>query len=346
MKSSTSLKILLFGLVAGLLVSGCATTRPVPPAGKEPASLKDICAKYNVQWVPDSVSQVVTLHYRERTAKILIDSNTVVIDDRNVSLSEPVRMRYGVLTVPADFKGKIIDELTKKIDHTIRKFREIVIDAGHGGKDPGAIGRRGVKEKEVVIDIAKKLRELLEAAGIKVTMTRTADEFISLEERTRVASRSSADLFISIHANSSRSRGARGFEVYYLRDTDYLKKRDDVLEKNFQAKEEHLSMKKSDQNLEAILMDMMLQHKKVESQHLADHVCELAPSRISVKNRGFKSAGFFVLRNTLIPAILVEVGFLTNSHEEFLLKNSAYRQKVAEGLAHSLLDYANEPLEN
>lgn len=318
-------------------LSGCATVPPRPPKGT--VALKELCDQNNLQWHWDSISQVVTLHYRDVPVKVLVGSNLVMLGHQSISLDTPVKIHRGDILVPADFKPKVVDKLFKEVSYVIKKFREIVVDAGHGGKDPGAIGRNGLKEKEVVLDIAKRLKESLQEAGIKVTMTRTKDEFISLEDRTRIASRSPADLFISIHANSSRSRSAHGLEIFYLREGDYFQKQDEIFQKNFEEKITKFSMDKDSAVLKDILLDMMVQYKKGESRYFAEHVADAAPEKINAKNRGIKSAGFFVLRNTLIPAILVEVGFLTHAHEEALLRHRVYRKKIAEGLTKSILDY-------
>jgi len=337
MHSFVTREKLILPVIFLFFLGGCATAPKKSP--KATVTLKELCEQNNIQWHWDSVSQVVTLNYRDVIAKVLVGSNLVMMDKESISLSGSVKVHKGGILVPADFETKVIEQLIKEVSYVIKKFREIVVDAGHGGKDPGAIGKGGLREKEVVLDIAKGLTENLEKAGMKVIMTRTKDEFISLEDRTKIASASNADLFVSVHANSSRSRSAHGLEVFYLRELDYSKKQDEIFQKNFEERLTKFSMDKDSAALKDILMDMMTQYKKGESKHLAEHVSASAPERINAKNRGIKSSGFFVLRNTLIPAILVEVGFLTNADEEALLRDSAYRKKVAEGLTKSVLDY-------
>ena len=194
----------------------------------------------------------------------------------------------------------------------------------------------------IVLDIAKRLRGSLEKHGIKTIMTRTKDEFVSLEKRTEIASRSKGDLFVSIHANSSPAKAARGLEVFYLRNLDSHEKKEDQMKENQKALFSQFSMQKNSTVLDNILADMVYTHKQGESEKLANFVTQRTANSINAPNRGSKSSAFFVLRNTLIPAILVEVGFLSNSTEEKALKTRFYRQKIANGLAESILDYANK----
>jgi N-acetylmuramoyl-L-alanine amidase len=331
-------KIILVAAL-GLIMAGCATHPPVTIETQE-AELKQLCDTYKVAMQWDSTTQVIALSKNGATAMALVGSNMVVIGDEKIALSGPVRRSHSRLLVPADFKRKVIDRLGARPGFAIAKFREIIIDAGHGGKDPGARGRSGLKEKTVVLDIAKRLKKNLEEEGIKVIMTRGRDEFISLKERTEIACRSKADLFISVHANSSRNRGVQGVEVYYLRDLGLTEKRDPNLKDNRRIKFRHFNMTNSSSALEGILTDMMESYKQSESRRLSFYLSKKTPSGMRAESRGSKSAGFFVLRNTLIPAILVEVGFLSNSHEEKLLNTGLYRQKVADSIAKGILDYA------
>ena len=156
-----------------------------------------------------------------------------------------------------------------------------------------------------------------------------------------MTSRSTADIFISIHANASKNRGTQGMEVYYLRDLGWSEKNEPQRTKNHKIAFKRFTMKKNDSSLEKILNDMMYTYKKSESKRLARFVMDTTARKADIRNLGAKSAGFFVLRNTLIPAILVEVGYVTNFREEDLLKNSWYRQKIADGLAKSILEYGN-----
>ena len=218
----------------------------------------------------------------------------------------------------------------------------MIIDAGHGGKDPGAISRTGLKEKNIVLDIAQRLKKGLEEKGMKVIMTRDRDEFIPLEERAQIANKSKADLFISIHANSSRAKSVHGIEVYYLRNLDNVTRRDVQLGTNYKEMFSHFTMRQNEPTLERILLDMMYAHKQSESKKLARYLTKNTADTVNSMDRGSKSSAFFVLKNTLIPAVLAEVGFLSNKSEENLLATAGYRQEIADGLAKSIIAYASK----
>ncbi len=331
---------LLF-LVVPLLIglSGCHT---VPAPKKIEITLKDICALNDVQWQWDSVSQVVTLRKGAKDAKIILGSDVVVTGGEKVYLSEPLKRRRGEIFVPNDFKSKVIDRLfqeTPPVFARERKSYKIIVDPGHGGKDPGAIGRLGTKEKDVVLDIGRKLKDDLARSGFEVIMTRNRDEFISLEERTEIASGTDANLFISVHANASPSRSVDGVEVYTLRTLEYKEKTEEQRIKNHRVMFNHLAMERNQPFLNDILEDMLFTNKCAESPKLASMATQGICRETKADSRGVKRAGFFVLRNTLIPAILVEVGYLSNSREERLLQSGEYRQKIADGLAASIVSY-------
>ena len=220
----------------------------------------------------------------------------------------------------------------------------IVIDAGHGGKDRGTMDSSGeMDEKEIVLDVAKRLRTLLEGAGIKVIMTRDTDDFISLPERTIIAARSGADLFISIHVNSNQDHAVSGLLVYYL---DAISRRDLNEEQRRENERIFLRSLRADDSttLQAIVTDMMDTLKTAQSQKLAKSIVREARWRAGSQGarRRHPFCHFFVVRNTLIPAVLVETGFLSNRQEHNKLILPVYRQKIAEIIARGVLDYAND----
>lgn len=322
------------------LLAGCATVSPVRLLEDE-ALLQNLCKRYGIDLHLDGISQVVTLNADGAKAKALVESSMVIIGDEKILLEGPLKRQQGAIVVPPDFEEKVIQRLISREDYAIKKLTQVMIDPGHGGRDPGAIGRSGLKEKNVVLDIAKRLKVRFEEYGMKVAMTRETDEFISLEERAAMAGRSNADLFISIHANASRSHSAQGFEVYFLKDTSDLVRGDGpVVKKNRQIFNRFAV--KQDPILEGILLDLMYIHKQAESRRLAQYLTRDMIPGAATKMRGMKPSGFFVLKNTLIPSILVEVGFLSNSGEESLLNTDDYRQKIADSLARSILSYASQ----
>jgi N-acetylmuramoyl-L-alanine amidase len=218
------------------------------------------------------------------------------------------------------------------------KIGRIVIDPGHGGHDTGTIGPTGLEEKEVVLDVGLKLKKLLEQnTGCEVVMTRSDDTFIPLEERTAIANEKSADLFISIHANASPDKSARGIETYYLNFTSSP----DALEV---AARENATSQEAVHQLHDLIKKIAMTEKIEESQDFARQVQREVYTRVSKvsgaqRDRGTKKAPFVVLIGANMPSVLAEISFLTNPRDERLLKKSDYREKIAYALYEGILGY-------
>jgi N-acetylmuramoyl-L-alanine amidase len=218
------------------------------------------------------------------------------------------------------------------------KIGRIVIDAGHGGHDTGTIGPDGVREKDVVLDVALKLGKLLEdRLGAEVVYTRDDDTFIPLETRTAIANQQQADLFISIHANSSSDPTARGVETYYLNFTSSR----DALEV---AARENAVSEKSIHELQDLVKKIALKDKIEESRELAADVqtslhTGLAAKTPAIRDRGVKKAPFIVLIGANMPSILAEISFISNPSDEHKMQTSDYRQKIAESLYKGISKY-------
>jgi N-acetylmuramoyl-L-alanine amidase len=218
------------------------------------------------------------------------------------------------------------------------KIGKIVIDAGHGGHDTGTIGPNGLLEKDVVLDVAKRLGRLLETRlGAEVIYTRRDDTFIPLETRTAIANRERADLFISIHANSSRDADARGVETYYLNFTSSP----EALEV---AARENAVSEKSIHELQDLVKKIALKDKIDESREFAGDVQESLYGGLAlagVRNRGIKKAPFIVLIGANMPSILAEISFVSNPTDERKLETSEHRQRIAESLYRGISKYVN-----
>ena len=222
-------------------------------------------------------------------------------------------------------------------------FKTIVIDPGHGGKDPGAIGRTGVTEKDVVLDIGLRLRSLIQQRlGIKVIMTRDDDTFISLDDRTLIANSKKADLFVSIHVNSHPQRRTRGVEIYHLGQSS------DRHALAVAARENNVSMRSLDnldRTVKQILFDLGRDYNMEQSQDLAYFTRQSFQTTLekrydyTVVDHGVKRAPFYVLLNSNMPSILAEVSFISNPTEEQLLRRNQYRQAIAESLFQGILAY-------
>ena len=219
------------------------------------------------------------------------------------------------------------------------KVGRVVIDPGHGGHDTGGVGPNGLREKDLVLDVAERLGGLIEEKmGSEVVYTRTDDRFLSLRQRTKKANRNHADLFVSIHANSSRIRGIRGVETYYL-----------SLTTNSWAlavaSRENAAAERSIHELRKLLSTIALTEKIQESREFATHVQSalykgLASETKGLRDRGVRKAPFMVLLGVEMPAVLAEIGFLSNPRDEKLLKTSAYRQKIAVHLYKGISRYS------
>ncbi len=220
------------------------------------------------------------------------------------------------------------------VDLFYPQFR-MVIDPGHGGKDPGAIGRDGTQEKTIVLQVAKTLRDLLQQhLKAKVFLTRSTDVFLNLKKRVRFAEERHADLFVSIHANSHPKRSIHGVEIYYFG------KAGDARSMAVAARENGIHLKKNNPVWQLIIADKLHEQKIKVSRNFAWTTRNTLMTALSkdyaVKDHGVKTAPFHVLRSTPIPGILAEIGFLSNPAEEKRLRNTTFQRKLAEGIYHSI----------
>jgi N-acetylmuramoyl-L-alanine amidase len=220
------------------------------------------------------------------------------------------------------------------------KIGKIVIDPGHGGHDTGTIGPNGLEEKDLVLEVSRRLGRLLETRlGAEVVYTRKDDTFIPLETRTAIANQARADLFVSIHANSSRDSAARGVETYYLNFTSSS----EALEV---AARENAVSEKSIYELQDLVKKIALKEKIEESREFAGDVqaslhSGLALKSPAIRDRGVKKAPFIVLIGANMPSILAEISFVSNPTDEHRLASSEYRERIAESLYRGIAKYAN-----
>ncbi len=223
--------------------------------------------------------------------------------------------------------------------------KRIVIDPGHGGHDTGAIGPDGLYEKDVVLDIAKKLKQVLSRdPDYEVFLTRDSDVFIPLPERTAIANRKHADLFVSIHANASPHREAHGVETYFLNWTNDEETMKVAARENQITMQQMRRMKKPNDVLDVMLGDLARANKRDESMALANYIQDRLVTGIDrdnprVVNLGVKWALFYVLFGARMPSVLVEVSFISNPHEESLLSQQGYREDIARSIAAGIDKY-------
>ncbi len=275
--------------------------------------------------------------FNDNTVRIVLDLQEIE-NFNTFILEDPYRLVI-------DISGRENTGLVpyKKLDKEIVEIKRVIIDPGHGGKDPGAIGPRGLKEKDVVLKIAKRLGKILKKKyNIEVIYTRDRDVFIPLEKRTFIANSKKADLFLSIHANASRQRKARGIETYILNWTT------DKEAMRVAARENKISMnrmQKSSGSIQTILQDLARDKKKDESMKLAHNVQgsmvnALKKDYNKVIDLGVKQALFYVLVGAEMPSVLIEVAFISNYEEEKRLSGNSYSYKIAEAIAKGVDNYS------
>jgi N-acetylmuramoyl-L-alanine amidase len=273
----------------------------------------------------------------------------ILVNDSVMHLSSPVDIYQGTIVVPKQFKEQIFDVLFPLGSPSYRRqvkgkinLKKVIIDAGHGGNDPGAVGKNGLREKDVNLDIAKRLSDLLRAEGVHTVLTRSNDKFIPLSMRVNIANRSGADLFISIHSNANRSRALSGFEVYYVAPNISDSKRAAMTARSATLHIKDAALASGSQDLEAIIWDMIYTNSRAESIGLAHSLCRVMDSSIEANILGVKSARFQVLKGIRTPGVLIEVGFVSNLREERLLRSGAYRQRLATGILEGIREYAQD----
>lgn len=307
--------------------------------------------------VTDTQVKNIRLGQRDKkTLRLVIDLEKNAKDFKVFSLFKPYRT---VIDIWGGTKGgskvknhpavskKLVPEVKKNIPGSLIKqlalgVNKIVIDPGHGGKDYGAPGYlKGVHEKQITLSISKMLaQKIKKELGYEVLMTRKTDKYLSLEQRTSIANRNKADLFISIHTNSARNRKAYGIETYFLNlatDEDSISV----------AARENATSTKNISDLQTILNDLMRDAKINESSRLATYVQNGMTSSLRkkykyIKDRGVRQAPFYVLLGARMPAVLVEVSFISNSRECKRLKKKSYQEKICDGIMTGIKRYISE----
>ncbi|GHT47468.1 hypothetical protein AGMMS49936_08240 [Endomicrobiia bacterium] len=245
----------------------------------------------------------------------IIDDSSAIVDDAVIIASKNKKKHYG----------------HKKI---------IVLDAGHGGKDPGTIGRNGTKEKDMNLEIMRELKLIFgNNDDYEIVLTRQDDTFIPLVERPNIANEHNANLFISLHCNGNVNKKANGFEIYFLSEnaTDSHAAATASLENSVLGLEGKPSKGRS--LLQNMLWSMIATEHMNESAELSGFIAAEASSRLEIRNRGVKQANFYVLRGAQMPAVLVECAFLTNYKEEEKLRSKKFRAAIADAIYQGVVKY-------
>ncbi len=323
-------------------------------AGKAPVTTQDVNEEAKIipkSGVPPLPKKIDNKKETPAPTKVIVDNDDD--DDTPVEAAEthaPARSRNkSASKLSASRKSSDIDiheaKPTASGDRSLiralgLKIGKIVIDPGHGGHDTGTIGPNGLEEKDLVLEVGRRLGKMLETRlGAEVVYTRRDDTFIPLETRTAIANQQRADLFISIHANSSHDPDARGVETYYLNFTSSP----EALEV---AARENAVSEKSIYELQDLVKKIALKEKIEESREFAGDVQQSLHSGLSAKNpgirnRGVKKAPFIVLIGANMPSILAEISFVSNPSDERRLETSDYRQRIAESLYRGIAKYVD-----
>lgn len=322
--------------------------------GGKYVNIYDLERAFDANLTIDPGSQIITLNLLNSRCVFFFENRWVKFGEKYYNLYNEILIEDGAFYIPDYFmflcaekffpdritlEGKhIVVNLDSMEEFTIKR---IVLDPGHGGRDPGAVGRHlGVYEKDIVLEIAKKTKRLLEDnLDVEVFLTREDDRFVSLAERTEFANRHKADLFVSIHCNAAYNSVANGTEVYYLSPAKTDEARAVEALENDAIRFESPETRKHYTDLDFILYDMRQAEHLRESIELAEVCQQLLVKELGTKDKGVKFANFYVLRGAFMPAILVEVAFLSNSSEERKLRTSEFQEKAAQAIYTSIKQF-------
>lgn len=289
---------------------------------------------------PNSMYQLKT-HQVDNTGQVSFRLRRSIGTLNHKLVYNPPRIQVSI--ADADFA---MDTTPKPAIGPDDKIDVIVIDAGHGGKDYGAVGQDGTREKDVVLDIARELAKTIRRdKEFKVIMTRDRDQYVSLDQRAKIANEAGADLFISIHANASPKKHVRGWNVFFLAPAKNDSARAvEQFENSFFLRELSESQRGDDDEsfrpgldpISEILNQMIMTEFQVESHDFAMMVERELRRRLKNPSRGVDQAGFFVLNKVFTPSVLIEAAFISNKTEEKLLRDSNFHKDVAEGIYQAI----------
>ncbi len=328
--------IILFsgGCAERKVLTSLSRERGIPSyASKGVQEIGRFCSRHNLKYSFNTLDDIVRISSGNLDIKLLLSSTFFYVNGRILSLGRPPFYRNGKIFIPLELERIIVSPPEKISVPSTLVVQTVVIDPGHGGKDPGAVSRWGLKEKDVNLRIAKYLKKELERRGFKVYLTRDRDVYLTLRQRVNFAKRHRADMFISIHVNANRSRRVKGFEVYYLSDRYF----DSESKALVMAENASLgfSEKSFPKDTRRIVWDLICSENNAFSLEFANTVVSTFKS-MGFYTRPPKGAPFYVLKYAYVPSVLVEVGYLTNRYEERLLRKSYYLKQIARGLALSV----------
>ena len=330
-------------------------------------SINDFIEITNSKNFINDKTEKIIFYIDDKKIKLTNQIPFIMIDDNLYQLSSNVIKSNNNYYVPAESFFSIVNSLSNTVSITLNtseinfsklneiskktikvdlrsekekwEFKTIVIDAGHGGKDPGAVGYRGTKEKDIALDVAKRLeKKLAKNMKVKIVMTRDEDIFLRLSERTKIANESNGSLFISIHTNAAEDRRASGFETFLIgQNKNEAAVRVAARENAVLELEGSTGKKLTDEDLiKATIAQSAFASK---SEQFASLVQKEIKKRVQSKDRGVKQAGFYVLMGASMPNVLVELGFISNPSEEKKLRSPQYRDQLATAIYRAVEQY-------
>jgi N-acetylmuramoyl-L-alanine amidase len=314
-----------------IFLTACATTSHRNFSGQYVASdyttITDFCRKYGFQYNYDTLDDIINVSSSSKEVRLLLNSSVVYVNGDLFSLEHCPFYSKGTIYIPKDLDRLFASKETLKFEPFLN-LKTIVVDAGHGGHDPGAMSRHGLKEKGLNLSVAKYLKEALEEQGYRVILTRSEDEYLTLQKRVDIAKESNADLFVSVHTNAGRSRELNGVEIYYLSPS------------RFNSEERAVELAKNEgfwkddlpSDARTILWDMLLIKNYAVSIDLSQSLY-FSFKKLGFKVKSPKKAPFYVLRLAYVPSVLVEMGYISNSYEEKVLQRTSYQKQIAEAVA-------------
>lgn len=273
-----------------------------------------------------------------------------------LDLHKPAAFRVFTIAAAGDYKDRLVVNLnSKNADEAgsrssipkpddLDEGYVVVVDAGHGGEDPGAIGFGGLREKDIVLDIARRLARMIEKEpGMVSFSTRTADYYVRLRRRVDVARKAKASIFVSIHADAFRSRSARGASVYSLSQSGATSEMAAYLAQRENAADlaGGISLSDRDKDLAEVMLDMQLDWKIEESRLLGSQILSALGTLSPLHTRQVEQAGFAVLKAPAIPSVLIEVGYVTHPGDSKRLKNSGFQEQLAAAIFRGILAYCH-----
>ena len=313
-------------------------------------------------------TEKIIIYFGDTKIKITANISFIIINDKPYQLQNNVFQRKGEYYVPLDdflalltqhtntnysmnynsmsinlssvIQNSPIDKTTDLIKEKKKwQFDTIIIDPGHGGKDPGSVGYKGTKEKDIVLDVSKRLARIIQKnLRVKTILTRDEDVFIRLQDRTKFANTNEGDLFISIHVNSNESKKPYGFETYLLKPGRNQEAINVALRENSVIELEGNKFEQLTD--EQLIQATIAQSGFVQySEKFAALVQEEIDKRVQSRNRGVKQAGFYVLMGASMPNVLIELGYISNPNEEKKLNSSSYRDMLATSIYYAILEY-------